>query len=119
MVIYAHGGYINDEGLLEITDDMLHTNDLLNDTDTRNTLMRLRNIISPNGHILLFSCNTGQDIAFIKELASLAGAYVHANSNLTAHPDDEAPWFNCASNSECADWQLDIVCPPVGDCYYE
>ena len=119
LVIYAHGNYSNNEGLLEITGDILHTNDLQNDNDTRNTLMRLKNIMTSNGHILLFSCNTGQDQAFIKELASLSGAYVHANSNLTGHPDDEAPWFNCASNSECTDWQLDLVCPPTGDCYYE
>lgn len=119
LVIYAHGGYSNNEGLLKITSDILHTDDLQNDNDIRNTLMRLKDIMAPNGHILLFSCNTGQDQDFIKELASLSGAFVHANSNLTGHPDDEAPWFNCASNSECTDWQLDLVCPPSGDCYYE
>lgn len=119
LVIYAHGNYINNEGLLKITGDKLYTTDLKNDNPTRNTLMRLKNIMSPNGHILLFSCNTGQDVDFIKELAALSGVYVHANSNITGNPDDEALWFNCASNSDCSDWQLDLVCPPTGDCYYE
>ena len=119
LVIYAHGNYFNNEGLLKITGDILNTTDLKNDSDVRSTLMRLKNIMSSNGHILLFSCNTGQDEEFIKELAALSGTYVHANSNLTGTPDDDAPWFNCASNSDCTDWQLNLVCPPTGDCYYE
>lgn len=118
LVIYAHGGY-NLEGSLYITSDRLGTDDLLHDIGTRDTLMRLKSIMAPNSHILLFSCNTGQDQLFVKELASLSGSFVHANSNSTGYPDDQAPWFNCASNSDCTDWQLDLVCPPSGDCYYE
>jgi len=115
LVVYAHGNI----GLLCITDTCISTFDIKNDGSIRDELKRLKNILSPNGHILLFSCNTAQDIDFIKELSLLTGAYVHANSNLTSVPENEAPWFSCASNSDCTDWQLDLVCPPDGNCYYE
>jgi hypothetical protein len=115
LVIYAHGNI----GSLWITSTELSTSDLQTDESTRSSFKRLRNILSPNGHILLFSCNTAQDINFIRELSLLAQAYVHANSNATGFPEDEAPWFNCASNEECTDWQLDLVCDPNGDCHYE
>ena len=115
LVIYAHGNI----GLLWITGTEISTYDLQTDESTRNSFKRLRNILSPNGHILLFSCDTGQDIDFIRELSLLTQAYVHANSNATGFPEDEAPWFNCASNEDCTDWQLDLVCNPGGECHYE
>ena len=114
-MVYAHG----DIGLLCITDTCISTFKIKNDAVIRDNLKRLKNILSPNGHILLFSCNTAQDIDFIKELSLLTGAYVHANSNLTGGPENEAPWFSCASNSKCDDWQLDLVCSPDGNCWYE
>ena len=115
LVIYAHGNI----GSLWITNTEISTVDLQTDESIRNTLKRLRNILSPNGHILLFSCNTGQDVDFIRELSVLSQAYVHANSNATGFPEDEAPWFNCVSNSDCTDWQLDLVCNPAGECHFE
>ena len=115
LVIYAHGNI----GSLWITNTEISTADVQANESIRNTLKRLRNILSPNGHILLFSCDTAQDVDFIRELSLLTQAYVHANSNATGFPEDEAPWFNCASNSDCTDWQLDLVCNPTGECHYE
>jgi len=115
LVIYAHGN----AGLLKITDTIISTSDLQSDDEIRNIFQRLRNILSSDGHILLFSCNTAQDVDFIRELSLLTQAYVHANSNFTGFPEDEAPWFNCASDSDCTDWQLDLVCAPDGSCHYE
>lgn len=117
LVVYAHGN----TGLLKITNSssLITTNDLQTNSTIRSSFTRLQNILSANAHILLFSCNTGQDVDFIRELAILTGAHVHANSNFTGSPSDEVPWFNCASNTSCSDWQLDRVCTPTGDCYFE
>ena len=121
LVIYAHG-YIGSLTLSDGSGGKLSTSDLLKNRTVRKALQKLGKSLNPDGssHILLFSCLTGADETFIREMAKLTHAWVHANTDYTG-PPESAPWFRCENNSpNCVDWQLDIVCSPDGiACFYD
>ena len=104
LTIFAHGW----KGNVRMSDSFkLTTESLKEDSATKNQLMRLRNILAPNAHILLFSCNVGKytkGANFVQELANLTGATVHANDVYTG--DEDSTWF------KKSDWSLNVVASP-------
>ena len=109
LTIFAHGS----SGSLKMSDAFrLETDDLKNDTTTRNEIMRLRNILSSDAHILIFSCNVGKNgllntdgTDFVQELANLTGATVHANDDYTGS-EENSKWY------KTVDWSLEVVATP-------
>jgi len=112
LTIFAHGV----SGYLKMSDSFRLTTDTLkNDTTVRDQLTRLRNILSPDAHILLFSCNVAKNgffdnkgTDFVQELSNLTGATIHANDEYTGD-EDNSSWF------KTVDWSLDIVATPGGE----
>ena len=109
LTIFAHGN----RGYLHMSDSFILTTDnLQNDSNIRNEVSRLSQILSEGSHILLFSCKVAKDglfdnkgSEFIQELANLTGATVHANRDYTG--DYNNSWFGSDS-----DWSLDAVAVP-------
>ena len=117
LTIFCHGN----EQIIKLSEGLvLHYNqenlpangytflDVSADAFTRQNLLRLRQILAPGAHILLFACRTAASEngrSMVQELANLANATVHANANYTG---DYSP------NGD-SDWTLDFVRSPEED----
>lgn len=101
LVIYTHGDY----GTIWLTEgDNPLTLVTISDSSHHHytQLTRIKNLLNDNAHILLFPCRSGggpTGSLFIKKIAELTGATVHANTDFTG-----------TSSNVVADWSLDLVC---------
>ena len=114
LTIFCHGN----EQILKLSEGLvLHYNqenlpangyaylDVSTDAFARQNLLRLRQILAPDAHILLFACRTaasenGRNM--VQELANLTNATIHANANATGDYSADGD----------ADWTLDFVRSP-------
>jgi hypothetical protein len=95
LTIYAHGG----AGHLHISDLFLL------DSSKLEKMKALRNILSNNAIILLFSCSVGQDERFVQDLANATRAIVYANKQKTGN-------VTYKGGACIQDWELDVVKRP-------
>ncbi|MFC1877535.1 kelch repeat-containing protein [Thermodesulfobacteriota bacterium] len=104
LTIFAHGK----PGSITISDIFSLNSTLLSNQDSLEEIQRLRNILSEDSSILIFSCNVGKGEDgknFVKELANATHATVFANSANTGFPIGEPGNYS-------QEWDLDVIAIP-------
>jgi hypothetical protein len=96
LTIYAHGS----PGSIHMSDRFIL------DSNALEQMKPLRNILSRNATILIFSCQVGLDEKFVQGLANATRATVYANSQNTGVEQRK-------DGKVIKDWELDVVKRPA------